>query len=178
MVDDGWLEMVDPEADPEVVEPLLPTVVVTTCPDDNEYEVVLIKGGWLFVTDLVIVPLELTARDSVVVETAELPKVVTAPVGVTVITTTVPAGLEAAVELAEPDPEMVEVMVLTPVCSEAVVFQGSWDPVVDTRLEGAEVVLTAPELQGLAVETDGAVNVSVWTIVVELSVHAEVDTVK
>lgn len=138
----------------------------------------MVNGGWLFVSVLVIVPLELTARDSVVVETAELPEVVTPPVGVTVITTTVPAGLEAAVELAEPEPEMVEVMVLTPVCSESVVFQGSWDPVVDTRLEGAEVVLTAPELQGLAVETDGAVNVSVWTIVVELSVQVEVATVK
>lgn len=32
---------------------------------------------------------------------------------------------------------------------------------MDTRLEEAEVVLTAPELQGLVVETDGAVNVSV-----------------
>jgi hypothetical protein len=170
--------MVDPEADPDIVEPLLQTVVVTTCPEDNGYEVELVNGGWLFVSVLVIVPLELTAGDSVVAETAELLEVVTPPVGVTVITTTVPEGLEAAVELAEPEPEMVEVMVLTPVCSEAVVFQGSWDPVVDTRLEGTEVVLTAPELQGLAVETDGAVNVSVWTIVVELSVHAEVVAVK
>lgn len=125
LVNSGWLEMVDPEADPDLVKPLLQTVVVTTCPDDKEYEVVLVNGGWLFVSVLVILPLELTVRDSVVVETAELPEVATPPVGVTVITTTVPAGLEAAVELAEPEPEMVEVMVLTPVCSVAVVFQGS-----------------------------------------------------
>lgn len=60
-------------------------------------------------------------------------------------------------------------MVRTPVCPEVVVvvFQGSWDPGVDTRLVAAKVVLTTPELHGLAVETDGAVNVSVWTIVVE-----------
>lgn len=121
----------------------------------------MVNGGWLFVSVLVIVPLELTVRDSIIVETAELAEVTTPPVGVTVITTTVPAWFEAAVELAEPGPDMVEVMVLTPVCDVAVVFQGSLDPVVDTRLEGAEVVLTAPELQGLAVETDGAVNVSV-----------------
>lgn len=121
----------------------------------------LVNDGWLFVSDLDIVPLELTVRDSVAVETAELAEVASPPVGVTVITTTVPTGLEAAVELAEPEPDMVDVMVLTPDCTVAVVFQGSWDPVVDTRLEGAEVVLTAPELQGLAVETEGAVNVSV-----------------
>lgn len=127
---------------------------------------------------MVIVPLELADGDSTVVEAAELPEVVTLPV-VTVMTTTVPERLEAAVELAEPEPEMVEVMVLTPVCPVVVVvvFQGSWDPGVDTRLEVAEVVLATPELQGLAVETDGAVNVSVWTIVVEFCVQAEVITV-
>lgn len=168
--------MDDPDVDPDAVGTLLQIVVVTICPDDHGYEVVLVNGGWLFVTVLVIVPLELAVKDSVIVEAAELPEVATPPV-VIVMTTTVPAGLEAAVELAEPEPEMVEVMVLTPVCPVAVVFQGSWDPVVDTRLEVAEVVLTAPELQGLEVEPDSAVRVSVWTMVVEFSVQAEVVTV-
>lgn len=35
----------DPNVDPDAVGALLQTVVVTTCPDDNEYEVVLVNGG-------------------------------------------------------------------------------------------------------------------------------------
>lgn len=153
--------MVELDVDLGAVGALLQIVVVTTCPDDNGYEVVLVNDGWLFVTVLVIVPLELAVRDSVVVEAVEPPEVATPPVGVTVITITVPAGLEAAVELAEPEPEMVKVMVLTPVCPVAVVFQGSWDPVVDTRPEVVEVALTIPELEDAVDDPDGAVSVSV-----------------
>jgi hypothetical protein len=162
--------------DTDSVGALFQIVVVTICPDDHSVEVVLLTGGWLFVTVLAVVPLKLADGDSVDVEAAELPEVATPPV-VTVMFTTVPAGLEAAVELTEPVPDRVEVMVLMPVWPVAVVFQGSWDPVVDTRLEVVKVALTIPELEVLAVEPDGAVSVSVWTMIVEFAVQVEVETV-
>lgn len=80
---------------------------------------------------------------------------------------------------------MVNVAVLTPDWPVAVVFQGSWDPVVDTTLEAVDVALTTPELQTAEPEDavpedavpEGAVLVRVWIIVVKFCVNVIVDSV-
>lgn len=101
------------------------TVEVTTWPDgveddDHDPEVVLLNGGsWLFVTVSVV---SLNAVCETPVEMPEPLPVGADPV-VKVMTTTVPAGCEVAVELLEPGLETV--IVLTIVCPVAVVFQGN-----------------------------------------------------
>lgn len=79
-----WLEMMDCDTVGAVFHIV---VVITLCPDDHELEVVLLNGGWLAVTVLVV-PLTTVCDASADVEAAE----VDAPPVVTVMITTVPAG--------------------------------------------------------------------------------------
>ncbi|KAH6605594.1 hypothetical protein Trco_004747 [Trichoderma cornu-damae] len=167
-----WLEMTDRDT----VGVVFQIVVVTVCPDGHEDEVVLLNGGRLPVA-VWVVPLELVGTASVDVEPAELPGVDTPPpVVVTVTVTAVPAGREVAVESAEPGPEVTVVAVPKLVRLAAVVFHGSWDPVVDSRLEAVEVALPVLVVEDQAAEPDDTVPVSVWTMVVKFSVDEMVET--